>query len=123
MDINEEPSSKTTRKEFIRKSTYAAAGISLGVSAIGSPALGSVLGANDKVRVGFIGLGNRGSQLLTRFMANTDVEIAALSDVYDPYMERDYSNVSDKFIAEVGSRIPKMGEKFSGKVGKYMDFR
>ena len=44
MDIKEELSSKTTRKEFIRKSTYAAAGISLGVSAIGSPALGSVLG-------------------------------------------------------------------------------
>ncbi len=123
MDIKEELSSKTTRKEFIRKSTYAAAGISLGVGAIGSPALGSVLGANDKIRVGFIGVGNRGTQLLTRFMANDDVEVAALSDVYEPYMDRDYSKVSKQFIAEVGDKVPKMGEKFSRKVGKYQDFR
>ncbi|UCH64288.1 MAG: Gfo/Idh/MocA family oxidoreductase [Fidelibacterota bacterium] len=116
-------SNKTTRKEFIRKSTCAAAGISLGVSAIGSPALGSVLGANDKVRVGFIGVGNRGTQLMTRFMANDDVEVAALSDVYEPYMDRDYSKVSEKILAEVGDKVPKMGEKFSGKVGKYKDFR
>ncbi|MCB7130010.1 MAG: Gfo/Idh/MocA family oxidoreductase, partial [Candidatus Brocadiales bacterium] len=118
--INE---NKTTRREFIKQSTYAAAGISLGVSAIGSPALGSVLGANDKIRVGFIGVGNRGTQLLTRFMANDDVEVAALSDVYEPYMDRDYSKVSKQFIAEVGDKVPKMGEKFSGKVGKYKDFR
>ncbi|GAH75830.1 unnamed protein product, partial [marine sediment metagenome] len=106
MDLKEELANKTTRKEFIRKSTYAAAGISLGVGAIGAPALGSVLGANDKIRVGFIGVGNRGTQLLTMFMTNDDVEVAALSDVYEPYMDRDYSKVSKRFIAEVGGRIP-----------------
>ena len=123
MDVKEGSSNKTTRKEFIRKSTCAAAGISLGVSAIGSPALGSVLGANDTIRVGFIGVGNRGTQLLAMFMANDDVEVAALSDVYEPYMDRDYSKVSKQFIAEVGDRVPKMGEQFSRKVGKYQDFR
>jgi len=50
MDLKEELANKTTRREFIRKSTYAAAGISLGAGAIGTPALGSALGANDKIR-------------------------------------------------------------------------
>jgi len=38
------------------------------------------LGANDKIRVGFIGVGNRGSQLLKLFMNQPDCEVAALCD-------------------------------------------
>ena len=34
-----------------------------------------VIGANDKVRVGFIGVGNRGTQLLHLFMEQPDCEV------------------------------------------------
>ena len=44
---------------------------------------------SDRVRVGFIGVGNRGGQLLDGFAAQPDVEVAALCDVYEPYLQRD----------------------------------
>ena len=125
MDTKEELSGKTTRREFIMKSTCAAAGISLGVSAVGSPALGSVLGANDKIRVGFIGVGNRGWKLLRSFMSHDNVDIVALCDVYEPYLQRDLSKVDKRLVSELGGKIPPMGENemFKGKVDRYKDFR
>ncbi len=71
--------------------------------------------------MGFIGLGNRGTQLLHRFMANEDVEITAFCDAYGPYMDRDYSKVDDRWKA-IGM-IPEMGEQFDSNVKKYTDFR
>src|SRR5687768_3913129 len=46
-----------------------------------------VLGANDRVRVGFIGLGNRGDQVLSAFLEHKDCEVAAVCDIYAPYGE------------------------------------
>ncbi len=48
----------------------------------GSLATGRVLGANDRLRVGVIGVGDRGTQLTREAMASPDVEIAAFADVY-----------------------------------------
>ena len=46
-----------------------------------------VLGANDRVRVGFIGVGNRGDQVLSAFLEHKDCEVAAVCDIYRPYAE------------------------------------
>src|SRR5438093_12364943 len=43
-------------------------------------------GANDRVRVGFIGVGNRGDQVLDAFLTHQDAQIVALCDVYEPYL-------------------------------------
>jgi predicted dehydrogenase len=48
---------------------------------------GRVLGANSRVRVGFIGLGNRGDQVLDAFLAHKDADIVALCDIYQPYID------------------------------------
>jgi predicted dehydrogenase len=45
------------------------------------------LGSNDRIRLGVIGVGNRGDQLLDAFLVHKDCEVAALSDVYEPYLE------------------------------------
>src|SRR5947209_17288186 len=45
-----------------------------------------VLGANDTVRTGFIGVGNRGDQLLDAFLTHKDQDTVALCDVYEPYL-------------------------------------
>ena len=73
--------------------------------------------------MGFIGTGNRGSQLLNLFMSNSDVEVAALCDVYKPYTVRDRSQVCPRFLDENGTQIPKMGEVFKNSVDTYSDFR
>src|SRR5437764_328071 len=62
-----------------------------GVAAVGalaalSPAARPV-GANDRVRLGFIGVGNRGDQLLDGFLPHSDAEVVGISDVYEPYLE------------------------------------
>ncbi len=114
---------QTTRRQFLRHSTATTATVALGLNLLGAPAGRSVLGANEKVRVGFIGVGNRGSQLLAGFMAQEDVQIAALCDVYEPYLNRDHSQVGKEVIESIGERVPKMGEKFAGQVDRYKDFR
>jgi predicted dehydrogenase len=48
---------------------------------------GRVLGANDRVRLGFIGLGNRGDQVLDAFLEHKDQEVVAICDLYQPYLE------------------------------------
>ena len=46
-----------------------------------------VLGANGRVRLGFIGLGNRGDQVLDAFLVHKDAEVVALCDLYQPYLD------------------------------------
>lgn len=61
--------------------TGAFAGLATALSA------GRVLGANDRVRVGFIGLGNRGDQVLDAFLRHQDAEVVAVCDLYQPYLD------------------------------------
>jgi len=46
-----------------------------------------VLGANDRVRLGFIGVGNRGDQVLDGFLKHPDAEVVAICDIYQPYVD------------------------------------
>lgn len=46
-----------------------------------------VIGANDRVRLGFIALGNRGDQVLDAFLAHKDCEVAGICDIHQPYMD------------------------------------
>jgi len=55
---------KLTRRDFLKQSAVGAA--ALGIGALGGPAPGSVLGANDRIRLGSIGCGGQGTHLLRR---------------------------------------------------------
>src|ERR1700683_3283306 len=52
-----------------------------------------VLGANDRVRIGLIGAGQRGSELLHQALACPNVEIAAFADVYTKRLDGARSRV------------------------------
>jgi predicted dehydrogenase len=114
---------KTTRREFISRTGMATAGVALGASALNASSFSRISGANDRINVGFIGIGNRGSQLLGLFMDQPDARIAAFCDTYEPYMLRDRSKVDPRYIKDLGGQIPKMGENFPDKVEHYSDFR
>jgi predicted dehydrogenase len=58
-----------------------------GVATATALSAGRVMGANDRIRVGFIGLGNRGDQVLSAFLEHKDCEVAAVCDIYQPYVE------------------------------------
>lgn len=68
-----------TRRGFTR--TLAAASATAALSRL------RVLGANDRVRLGFIGLGNRGDQVLDAFLKQPDAEVVAVCDIYEPYLD------------------------------------
>ena len=81
-----------------------------------SLAPGRVLGANDQVRLGFIGVGNRGCQLLKGFLPQADAKIVALCDVYEPYLNGAYDRLDPRF-ADLGKRIAQM-PKLEGDVAR-----
>ena len=70
---------EVSRREFGK--TVAAAGVATALSR------GRVLGANDRVRLGFIGVGNRGDQVLDAFLPHADMEVVALCDIHEPYVD------------------------------------
>jgi len=56
-------------------------------TAVSSRATAGILGANERVRIGLIGVGNRGWELMEAFRELPDVAITAVCDVYEPYVE------------------------------------
>jgi predicted dehydrogenase len=113
----------STRREFIAKTGIVTAGLALGAQTFTAAGYNRIVGANDKVRMGFIGIGNRGSQLLNLFMKEPDIEVTALCDVYEPYLLRDRSKVDPRYLQMMPGQIPKMGESFSKKPALYSDYR
>jgi predicted dehydrogenase len=83
---------------------------------------GRVIGANDRVRVGCIGVGNRGVQVLDAFCAHKDAEIVALADAYEPYLNGEYDKIDPRF-KPLGGRVPKRQPDFGGPVQRHKDFR
>jgi len=116
-------SKRTTRREFITRTGLLTAGVALGATGLNAAGYRRIKGANEKINIGFIGLGNRGSQLLELFMENPDARIAAFCDTYEPYMLRDRNLVDPRYIRLLGGQIPRMGEVFPEKVEQYSDFR
>jgi predicted dehydrogenase len=74
--------SRITRRDFTKATLVAAA------STVASAAsTDRVPGANDRVQVGLIGLGNRGDQVLSAFLQHADCQVTAVCDIYQPYRE------------------------------------
>jgi predicted dehydrogenase len=68
-------SNSTTRRTF------------LGATALTAASYNRVLGANDRIGVGFIGFGLIGKQHVADFKKFDDVELAGMCDVYKPRLE------------------------------------
>lgn len=71
---------KLTRRSFITKTSLLCTGISL----VPRHVLGKgFVAPSDKINLGIIGLGKQGNILSNKFLANTNVQIVAGSDVWD----------------------------------------
>jgi predicted dehydrogenase len=70
-----------TRREFIQDSAIVGAG----VATFGRLAPARVLGANDRIRVGVLGSGQRARYLAKLFTEDPGVEVVAVCDVYGPH--------------------------------------
>ena len=72
-------SKQVSRRTFVQ--TSAAAGVALATAA----SYNRAWGANERVRIAFIGVGNRGDQVLDAFLKHPDAQIVAVCDAYEPY--------------------------------------
>ncbi|HMV82050.1 MAG TPA: Gfo/Idh/MocA family oxidoreductase [Blastocatellia bacterium] len=70
-----EPS--TTRRDFIKQAATSAT-----AAALTAASYGKVLGANDRVRLGIIGPGARGQEIMASFAKAPNTEFVAAADVY-----------------------------------------
>lgn len=73
------------RRKFLKKAGTGTLGISISSQFGTIP--GSVLGANDKIVCASIGTGRMGVVNLKDFLAQPDVEVAAICDVYDTHLQ------------------------------------
>jgi len=64
-----------TRRDFIKQTT-------LGTAAMLAYPPPRVLGANDRVRIGMVGVGGRGQELLKQVLEVPSVQLVAIADVY-----------------------------------------
>ncbi|MDR0338423.1 MAG: Gfo/Idh/MocA family oxidoreductase [Planctomycetaceae bacterium] len=96
---------KMTNNITRRTALKTAATTTFGLAALQTSSSGAqITGANERIRLGFIGVANRGTQLLDAFKVHADAEIAGLCDV----------NVTT---------LAKAHEKFNGKPQTTTDFR
>lgn len=72
--------------QFHRREFNIAAAVT-GIATASAASAKRVYGANDRIRLGFIGVGNRGDQVLSAFLEQGDIEIAAVSDMYQPHLD------------------------------------
>src|SRR5262245_51339086 len=78
-----------SRRDFVKAT--AAAGATAGLMAAGAPARAA--GANERLRIGVIGAGNRGFNTLTKTLvklrkAGRNLDLVALADVYSVHRTR-----------------------------------
>jgi hypothetical protein len=66
---------RKSRLEFIKAAAATSAGLAVGLNTFSSIPGSRFVGPNDKIKMGFIGIGNRGSQLLNLFMKQPDIEV------------------------------------------------
>ena len=64
-----------TRRDFVKQGV-------LGTAAFLAYPPARVLGANDRVRVGMIGVGGRGQELLSQVLELRNVQLVAIADIY-----------------------------------------
>ena len=77
-----------TRRDFVE--TVGA------VTLLGAPALAKAGAANEKIRLGLIGAGSRGGQLLDSFLPQPDVEIIAVADVDDQHAGKTAERIEEE---------------------------
>lgn len=82
-----------TRREFLKRTGRAAVGAGIGLAAGralhgSAPAWAQEPGANEKVVLGVIGTGGRGTSIMRTALRCGGVEVAALCDVYDQRLNR-----------------------------------
>lgn len=98
-------SATPSRRDFLKTTSTVALGGAL-ASQVAFPAITRAAGTGDKLRIGFIGCGGRGSgAALQALKADSNVELFAMGDVFASQME--------KSLTSLKKNLPNNPEKFN----------
>ncbi len=87
----------TTRRKFIRNSALGTAGIMIGGATLSAKSYRNIIGANDRLNIGVIGLGRRLKGYLDPISkASSNVRLAYLCDVMPKQLEKAAKTFSDR---------------------------
>jgi predicted dehydrogenase len=95
-----------TRRTFLGHAASAVAGVTVGTTAL---SYGRILGANDRVSLGIIGMGRRGGghiEILSQIKDSQNVEVTAVCDLWKPYRER-----ASAAVQKGHGRVPRTFER------------
>ena len=79
---------RVSRREFVKQTAGVAGAIGLAAPLVSAAGKSSVLGANDAVGVGLIGIGIRGEILLRATQKIPNTRIVEVCDLYDGHFDR-----------------------------------
>ncbi|MCI0496554.1 Gfo/Idh/MocA family oxidoreductase, partial [candidate division KSB1 bacterium] len=91
---------KYSRRQFIKNTSIASVGLSLGLSALTSKSYSRILGANDRVNFGVIGLHGRGREHIHSISACENAMVTHICDVDQRELERANLLIKEKFETE-----------------------
>ena len=116
-------SKKLTRRGFLGRAAGAFGAVAAGPYVLTSGALGAPgrPGANDRIGLGFIGIGNMGGGHLGGLAGNKDFQILAISDVKAPRAQWGKDLVEKRYAGDK-SRAAFRGARYKG-CDLYNDFR
>ena len=94
-----------SRRDFLKKSTKAAAGVYLGTLGLSAKSYARILGANDRVQVGIVGFSDRfRSSLLPAFLTHNkelNFDIIAVSDLWKLRREEGQAALKQKLEHDI----------------------
>ena len=113
----------STRRSFLKGVGLASAGLALNPSNVFANTMTSAETANakkDKVRIAYVGIGNRGEQNITEFAKTEMVDVVALCDVDLDGKERSGATHNLSFVAlpQVASILYRQWTSLCRKYGK-----
>lgn len=87
--MSENKTSELTRRDFLKTTGAAVALTSVGLAGIGAPSLAEdkPVTPGEKITLGFIGIGGRGTGVMNGFLQYPDVQVGAVCDVYEPHLQ------------------------------------
>ena len=105
--MHSSPENPPSRRQFLKTSSAAVVGGTL-VSEIGFPTITSAVGNSDKLRIGFIGCGGRGTGAAAQALkADSNVVLHAMGDVLESQMENALKSIQTEVAQPEKFNVPK----------------
>lgn len=103
--MDQQKADEVSRRNFLKNSAVGAAAAGAGASLLAAPAPARAAGANDRLRIGFIGPGGRGFGAHVKTLAKlradgANIDLVAVNDVYDANQQQ----AIDYITAETGQK-------------------